>query len=232
MLQPILDYNLRGAIWYQGENNAIGPESVEYYELFPAFITDLREQLGKPELPFVFVQLPDFAKNSDTFWNYPIVRDAQLKAFQALDHVGMAITTDIGDPKDIHPRNKLDVGLRLARWALSQTYGQEGLVPTGPIFDKARFDAGQVQVSFQTWGSELRAKGGVDLGGFVLAGEDQVFHPAVARIVDGSVVVQSELVAAPKALRYGWGNDPADATLINAEGLPASPFRTDDWKLP
>lgn len=232
MLYPILDYAVRGAIWYQGENNAIGPEAVEYYELFPAFITDLREQFGRPELPFIMVQLPDFAENDSTFWNYPIVRDAQLEAFRSLQYVGMAITTDIGNPKNIHPRNKLDVGLRLARWALSQTYGQEGLVPTGPIFDEARFDGGQVHVSFETWGSELLAKDGSELGGFVLAGEDQVFHPAVARIVDGSVVIQSELVAAPKALRYAWANSPADANLINADGLPASPFRTDDWKLP
>jgi len=232
MLHPILGYAVRGAIWYQGENNAIGPEAVEYYELFPAFITDLREQLGRPELPFIMVQLPNFAENSSTFWNYPVVRDAQLEAFRGLDHVGMAITTDIGDPKNIHPTNKLDVGLRLARWALSQTYGRDDLVPTGPVFQEARFDGGQVHVSFETWDSELRTVADAELGGFVLAGEDQVFHPALARIVDGSIVVQSELVPAPKALRYAWGNSPADANLVNAEGLPASPFRTDDWKLP
>lgn len=231
MLHPLLDYAVRGVIWYQGENNAIREAAVEYYGLFPAFIRDLRAQIGRPELPFVFVQLPNFAENDSTFWNYPIVRDAQLRAFRSLPRVGMAVTTDIGEADDIHPRNKRDVGLRLARWALSRTYGLEMGPPTGPIFDGATFEGGEVRVWFRNWGSGLSAKGGAELGGFVLAGEDRAFHPARARIEGNHVVVDCDAVAAPRALRYGWGNDPKDANLVDEAGLPASPFRTDDWPL-
>ena len=230
MLVPLRDYAIRGCIWYQGENNAIGQDSLEYYELFPAFIRDLRTQLGRPELPFGLVQLPNFAENDSTFWYYPIVRDAQLRAFRSLEHVGMAITTDVGDAQDIHPRNKLDVGRRLARWALSQVYAVDDRTPTGPIFERATFAAGEARVEFRTWGAELDVKGSA-LGGFEVAGVDRVFHPATARVAGTSVVLRSDAVPTPAAVRYAWGNDPADATLVNGDGLPASPFRTDDWPL-
>jgi sialate O-acetylesterase len=231
MLHPLISYTVRGAIWYQGENNAIGANAVEYYELFPAFIRDLRAHLGRPELPFVFVQLPNFGENDSTIWNFPIVRDAQLSAFRSLDNVGMAITTDVGDPKDIHPRNKLEVGWRLAQWALVKTYGARNGPATGPIAGEARFDGAKARVPFETYGSELRIRG-TELDGFELAGEDRVFHPAAAQIDGASVTVHSTSVPAPKALRYAWRNSPGDANLVNAEGIPASPFRTDDWELP
>lgn len=228
MLHPLRRYAIKGCIWYQGENNAIREPAVEYYGLFPAFIRDLRVQLGRPKLPFVFVQLPNFSRNGDTFWNYPIVRDAQLRAFQSLNHVGMAVTTDIGQADDIHPRNKLDVGRRLASWALARNYRIEEIIPTGPIYTEVSFRDSHALVRFETYGSDLAAKGG-ELGGFLIAGPDKVWHPATASFVDGAVSVTSPDVKQPVAVRYAWGNDPADATLVNAEGLPASPFRTDDW---
>jgi sialate O-acetylesterase len=230
MLHPLRAMTLRGVIWYQGENNAIGPESAEYQELFPAFVRDLRAAFGRPALPFVFVQLPNFAENDSTFWYYPVVRDAQLRAFRELDNVGMAVTTDIGDPKNIHPKNKLDVGRRLARWALARIYDVSQEAPTGPIFQAASFDGAEARVTFETWGGALRAEGGAPLGGFELAGEDRVFHPAAAELAgDDAVVVRSPAVPRPVALRYAWANDPADANLVGDDDLPASPFRTDDW---
>ena len=231
MLHPLLDCGLRGLIWYQGENNAIREAAVDYYELFPAFVRDLRAQFQRPELPFILVQLPNFARNGDEFWRYPVVRDAQLRAFRSLPELGMAITIDIGQADNIHPRNKLEVGRRLARWALSRTYGRRELVPTGPILRAAHFEGQEVRVEFESWGSELQARGGAPLGGFELCGADEVFHPATARLADGVVLVRSVEVPAPIALRYAFVNDPADANLVNAQGLPASPFRTDDFDL-
>ncbi len=230
MIHPLRAYGLRGTIWYQGENNAIGENSVEYYELFPAFISDLRQQLARPSMPFILVQLPNFAENNSTFWQYPVVRDAQLRALQELDDVGMAITLDIGDPKDIHPRNKLDVGLRLARWALSQTYGQEGVTPMGPVFEQVELDDNNnYRILFDTFGGELAVRDGEELSGFEVAGADRAFHPAKARIEKGYVLVECGALQTPQALRYAWANSPDEANLINTDGIPASPFRTDDW---
>ncbi|MFT4542936.1 MAG: sialate O-acetylesterase [Planctomycetota bacterium] len=231
MLHPLIGSKVRGVIWYQGENNAIREEAVDYYELLPAFIQDLREQWGQPRLPFIQVQLPNFGRNGDAFWNYPIVRDAQLLTLHELPDVGLAITIDIGDAKDIHPRNKRDVGKRLAAWALAKTYGHKSVVASGPVMISVQLEASGARIGFETYGSKLKVRGDEQLGGFTLAGSDEIFHPAQARLDQGQVVLECAEVPEPVAVRYAWGNDPSDANLVNAAGLPASPFRSDKFPL-
>ncbi len=234
MIHPLLELRLRGAIWYQGENNALDDRGPEYYEIFPAMIEDWRARFGQGAFPFLCVQLPNFADDDDAFWHYRIVRDAQLATSRALANVGLAVTIDVGDDVDIHPRNKLDVGRRLARLALRGTYGFEDVVPTGPLQRDATFEGGVARVRFDLFGSKLvgRETGGADdaagrgLAGFEIAGSDRVFVPARARIENDEVIVESPDVPHPAAVRYAWEGCPP-VSLFNAEGLPASPFHTD-----
>ncbi len=253
MIHPLTPFALRGAVWYQGESNA--GRSEQYRALMPAMIQDWRQAWGAAPfaeptfgqrdagggdpLWFFMVQLADFTP----FQDQPVesgwaeLRDAQFNTLRHVGRTGMAVITDIGDPADIHPRNKHDVGDRLARWALVDTYGQRDVVKSGPLFREAFFTEGQAVVRFDLFGSPLAVRegqendpqGSPELGGFTLAGADRVWHKAQATI-DGDVVrVTSDAVPQPVAVRYGWQHNPADATLINAEGLPASPFRSDDW---
>ena len=237
MVWPLRELAIRGVIWYQGENNAIQPRGDAYRTLFGAVIEDWRRAFTVSEdlktlegseagLPFYFVQLPNFTNNEKhTVWRYPMVRQAQLETMRAIPGTGMAVTLDLGEADDIHPRNKHDVGARLARWALADLYEKPDVVRSGPIFARAEFRGSAVHAHFDLYGSELtRRKGTKSLATFEAAGADGVFHPAKASIRGESVVITCSKVRSPRAVRYAWLNNAEDANLENALGLPASPF--------
>ncbi len=231
MIHPLQPYAIRGVIWYQGESNAnTVPEALKYRTQFPALIQQWRRQWQAPDMPFLWVQLANFSSGVDQGDQSPwaMLRESQ-SATLALLATAQVVTIDIGNPTDIHPLNKQDVGKRLALAARHVAYG-ESLVYHGPVHTQAQFSDGVATLAFDDGGSALAVRGGgTRVHGFALAGADSVFHPAEASLIDGRVVVRSDLVKAPVAVRYGWSDNPADADLINAAGLPASPFRTDAW---
>jgi sialate O-acetylesterase len=226
MLAPLFPYAIRGAVWYQGESNA--GRAQQYRTLFPAMIRDWRAAWGVGDFPFYFVQLANWKArpedSTDSEWAE--LREAQALTMRAAPNTGMAVAIDIGNPDDIHPRNKLDVGLRLARWALADAYGMK-LEKSGPLYESYKVEGERVRVRF-THAGGLKTRDGAAPRGFYVAGADRRFVPAEARIEKGGVVVWSKGVTAPVAVRYAWADNPA-ADLYNSEGLPASPFRTDDW---
>jgi sialate O-acetylesterase len=230
MIHPILNFPVKGAIWYQGESNA--GRAYEYRTLYPTMIKDWRAH-SKSELPFVGVQLAPFqgAKAGPTAGvDYAELRDAQLHATKVLPKVGIAVITDAGNETDIHPPQKEVVGQRLALNARALAYGEK-IEYLGPVYKSVKIESGTATLSFDHVGGGLVAKDG-DLVGFTVAGEDMKFHPAKAEIKGDTVVVTSEMVKDIKAVRYGWVNF-AKPTLnfFNKEGLPATPFRTDDFPL-
>jgi sialate O-acetylesterase len=218
MIAPILPYAVKGVIWYQGESN-VG-RGKQYETLFPTLIRSWRSQWGLGDFPFYFVQIAPFKYGESEPGPAAELREAQRLTL-SLPNTGMVVTSDIGNPTNIHPANKKDVGERLARWALSRTYGQE-LVYSGPLADRAEFSGRQVTVHFLHAGSGLVAKGG-PLTDFELAGADGVFHPARAVISGETVVVSSIKVPQPVTIRFGW-REAAQPNLFNKEGLPASSF--------
>jgi len=242
MINPIVPYTIKGAIWYQGESNASRAE--QYYKLFPGMIDDWRKRWGQGEFPFLFVQLANYRQPTDkvvdTDWAH--LRSAQLRTLRRTNNTGMAVTIDIGEANDIHPRNKQDVGIRLALWALGDTYGKKNLVKSGPLFQghlpKAVGGKNSIEVSFIMAGGGLSVRGDGPLQGFTIAGKDGKFVVAQAEIIKEQdnapfkVRVWSDKVKVPFAVRYAWEDNPTEASLINEEGLPASPFRTDDFKGP
>lgn len=218
MIAPILPYAIKGVIWYQGESN-VG-RGKQYETLFPTLIRSWRSQWGLGDFPFYFVQIAPFKYGESEPSPAAELREAQRLTL-SLPNTGMVVTTDIGNPTNIHPANKKDVGERLALWALSRTYGQE-LVYSGPLADRAEFSGRQVTIHFLHMGSGLVAKGG-PLTDFELAGADGVFHPARAVITGETVVVGSSKVTQPVTIRFGW-REAAQSNLFNKEGLPASSF--------
>ena len=226
MLAPLTPFRIRGAIWYQGESNA--GRAYQYRALFPAMIRDWRAAWSEGDFPFYFVQLANWkARKTDSIDSeWAELREAQLMTMRSVPHTGMAVTIDIGNPDDIHPRNKLDVGLRLARWALVETYGQK-LEESGPLYDSNTIEGDKVRLRFRHAAGLKTSDGGAPKGFFV-AGDDRKFHPAEARIEGDAVVVWSREVSRPVAVRYAWADNPA-CNLYNGANLPASPFRTDDW---
>ncbi|GMV81424.1 MAG: 9-O-acetylesterase [Planctomycetota bacterium] len=226
MIAPLIPYAIKGAIWYQGESNA--GEADRYAKLFPALIRNWREDWAQGDFPFLFVQLAGYMKRMDqpTDDDWPRLRESQTKTL-ALPNTGMAVAIDIGEENDIHPKNKQDVGKRLALAARKVAYGEE-LVFSGPLYEKAEFADGAVRVSFTHVGGGLTAKDGDTVKGFSVAGEDKKWVWAQAKIDGSGVLVSSPEVATPVAVRYAWANTP-DANLYNKEGLPAVPFRSDDW---
>jgi len=220
MIHGLEPYTLRGVIWYQGENNA--DRAYQYRRLFPALIRSWREEWQQPNLPFYFVQIaPHRSQNAE-------IREAQLLTMQTVPHTGMAVITDWGDSVDIHPRNKQVVGHRLAQWALAKQYGAKKLPYSGPIYQSMKVDNQQVRLTFDHTNGGLVANGGA-LRDFTIAGPDSVFHPAQARVEGNAVVVSSPQVPQPVAVRFGWSAVP-NPNLYNGAGLPASPFRTDQWR--
>ena len=224
MIAPIAPYAIRGAIWYQGESN-LNTRHL-YADLQNALIEDWRELWNQPELPFYFVQLSAYKKASDepSGGQLAEMREAQAKSLR-LSNTGMAVTIDIGDEKDIHPRNKLDVGKRLARLAWVKTYQKSG-VATGPVFRTASPEGNRIRLHFDAVAQGLVARNG-SLKHFAIAGQDLKFVWADAVLEGDCVVVSNPRISKPVHVRYAWGDNPASANLYNSENLPAAPFRTD-----
>lgn len=187
---------------------------------------------GQPGMPFFMVQLANYmpAVSDPAESSWAELREAQLMTAATMENVGMAVIIDIGEADDIHPRNKRDVGYRLALSALKIAYGRD-IVYQGPLYESVEFEGNKANITFSNTGSGLMAKDKNGyVKGFAIAGEDKKFYWAKAKITDGKVVVSSENVSRPVAVQYAWAENPDDANLYNKEGLPASPFRTDDWK--
>ena len=217
MIAPLLPYPIKGAIWYQGESNA--KNAREYRTLFPRMIADWREKWGLGNFPFFFVQIAPH-KNM-----LPEIREAQLLTLSKSPNTGMAVTVDVGNAADIHPRDKEPVGSRLALAARAMAYGEK-IEYSGPVFDGLKVENGKAVLSFKHIGSGLMAKGGEWKGFTVASAANGQFVPAKAEIRKDKVVVSCPQVPNPAAVRYGWENVP-DVNLFNKEGIPASPFRTD-----
>ena len=226
MIAPLLKYSVKGAIWYQGESNAGSP--IEYRELLPSLIADWRQKWGEGDFPFLIVQLPNFmtAKEEPSQSDWALLREAQLRTLST-PNTGLAVTIDVGEWNDIHPLNKKEVGKRLALAAQKVAYGDEHVVSSGPIYRSMKVDGNKIILTFSSVGGGLVAKGGV-LKSFAIAGADMQFVWGDAKIEGDNVVVSSATIANPVAVRYAWADNPADANLYNKEGLPASPFRTDE----
>lgn len=226
MLAPLFNYKIKGVVWYQGESNADRP--VEYRRLFPALIKNWRNNWHQGNFPFLFVQLANFMEpdSEPSNSNWALLREAQTKALD-LPNTGMAVTIDIGEWNDIHPLNKKDAGKRLALAAMKIAYGEE-LVFSGPVYKSMRIEGNKIIIDFSHTGGGLVCKGN-QLKHFAIAGADKKFVWANAEIKDKKVIVWSDEIKNPVAVRYAWANNPEGANLYNKEGFPASPFRTDDW---
>lgn len=230
MLSPLLPARIAGAIWYQGESNA--GRAYQYRTAFPLMINDWRAHWKQGDFPFYFVQLASFnAGNGDSEKGstWAELREAQTMTLD-LPNTGMAVTTDIGEANDIHPRNKQDVGKRLAALALKNVYAKD-VVASGPTYKRMTTDGNNVRLTFDNIGSGLLVKDKYGyLKGFEIAGADRKFHYAMARVEGNEVVVSCAGVADPVAVRFAWSDNPEDANLFNKEGFPAVPFRTDAWE--
>jgi sialate O-acetylesterase len=227
MIHPILDLRVKGVIWYQGESN--GYEGILYRKLFPNMIQCWRDK-WKQDLPFVFVQLPNYKDEPEEPGdsNWAKLREAQLMTL-AVPNTAMTVAIDVGDAKDIHPKLKQPVGHRLSLNALRLVYGKP-VLDSGPIYESMQTEGDKVILSFKHVGSGLVAKDKYGyVRSFAIAGPDKKFYWAKAMIKGDKVIVYSDKVSNPVAVRYAWAENPADANLYNAEGLPASPFRTDSW---
>ncbi len=232
MIQPLIPYGIRGAIWYQGEHNSNGEQSTRYGLQLETLIADWRARFNQGDFPFFFVQLPNYMKpqqQPSEFTGWVMVREGMLNTL-AVPNTGMAITIDVGEEKDIHPKNKQAVGLRLALWALATVYGEE-CVYCGPLCTAVLFEDDAMVVQFDHAGDGLKTSDGGPVKGFAIAGSDQKFVWADARIDGDRVIVSSKDVKNPVAVRYAWANNP-EVNLVNSAGLPASPFRTDEWVTP
>jgi sialate O-acetylesterase len=229
MIHPFIDYHIKGAIWYQGESNRSDP--AQYKSLFPALIENWRGLWNLGNFPFYFVQISPFGYGSSVETKYAtaLLREAQLHTMQHVENTGMVVTADIGDCVCIHPAEKKMVGRRLAYWALAETYGMEGIAYRSPVYHSLeKTDDGKINLHFDHAPIGLTSFN-KPLDSFEIAGNDKVFYPAEAIINrDKTVSVWSEKVPKPVAVRYAFG-DCLEGTLFNIAGLPASPFRTDDW---
>jgi sialate O-acetylesterase len=222
MIAPLVPYTIRGAIWYQGEANAGSPSDAQLYRrLFTAMIESWRAAWGQGSFPFYYVQLANYRTNG----NWPLLRESQTATLE-LSNTGQALAIDVGNPTDIHPTDKQTVGHRLALAARERTYG-ERIVSSGPTYRQMTIAGSTARIWYDSAGAGLEPHGGT-LTGFAIAGADQKFYPAEAKIVGTTVAVSSPQVQEPKAVRYAWADDPA-ANLYNRDGLPAVPFRTDNW---
>ncbi len=248
MIHPLTRFPIKGALWYQGESNALfdaNNSEEKYYNKMVALINGWRKVWNIGEFPFYYVQLVSFDQQDKTFGGpeqWPAVRMGQLRAL-AIPHTGMAVAIDLadpGNPKDIHPKNKLDVGERLARWALARDYGKKDLLCSGPLYKAMRVEGSKIRIAFDFTGTGLMVgkKNGYEpviadpqekLQCFTIAGEDRKWVPANAVIDGKTVVVSSPEVPKPVAVRYAFAQNPAGCNLYNKEGLPASPFRSDTW---
>jgi len=228
MIAPLIPYAIRGGIWYQGENNANGPLAKLYAMQLPLMITDWRQRWNQGEFPFAWVQLPNFRPRSEdpgTPSGWAVIREGMLKSL-SLPNTGMAVVIDAGETANIHPKDKQTVGKRLSLWAKATVYGEK--IPfSGPLPASHKTSGSEIVISFTHTDGGLVAKDG-ELKGFAIAGAGKKWVVAKARIDGDKVIVFSPDVASPMAVRYAWADNP-DCNLTNGAGLPASPFRTDDW---
>lgn len=225
MIYPIIPYTIKGAIWYQGEAN-VGC-GYEYRTLFPAMIASWREAWGQGDFSFYYVQIAPYEYWDEELSPAAELREAQFMALHVVN-TGMVVTTDIGNPTNIHPANKQEVGRRLSLWALAKDYGFDTLVYSGPLYDTISIEGGKIIVHF-TYADKGLISDGMPLSCFEIAGEDQQYFPAHAVITGNTIEVSSEQVTNPLAVRFGWCAT-AEPNLFNTIGLPASPFRSDNWK--
>lgn len=219
MLYPLINYTMKGVIWYQGESNS--GQAYLYRTLFPAMVKNWRDDWKQGDFPFYYVQIAPYKDQT------PEIREAQLLSLKKITNSGMVVTTDVGEAKNIHPIDKQTVGHRLALIAFAKAYNEEKLVYSGPIYNHMKIKKERVQLFFDYADSGFR-KTGENLKEFEIAGEDKIFYPADAKIDGKTIVVSSSKVNKPAAVRFAWKAVP-EPNLFNAENLPASPFRTDDW---
>ncbi len=223
MIAPLLPYRIAGAIWYQGESNADNYES--YRKLFRTLIENWRTDFGN-EFPFYYVQIAPFTYGKDS--GAKMIREMQMQTMD-VPKTGMVVVSDLVDNvQDIHPRNKQDVGKRLANWALSETYGVKNLIYKNPLYKSMNSEKSKVRISFDNVSIGLKATG-EEITCFEIAGADQVFKPAKVKIDGNTILVWSKEIKTPVAVRFSWSND-GIGNLFSNEGLPVAPFRTDDWK--
>lgn len=229
VLKPTIGYGIRGAIWYQGESNA--PRAYQYRELFPLMIQGWREEWGQGDFPFYWVQLADFkaekADPAESDWAE--LREAQTMTMDKLPNSGQAVIIDAGEANDIHPKDKQTVGKRLARWALARDYGLTGLAHHSPQLKGLEIKDGKAIVTFDHVGGGLKSVDVNELRGFAIAGSDKKFVWAKAELLGkDQIAVSAQGIAEPVAVRYAWADNPV-CNVYSAEGLPLTPFRTDDW---
>ncbi|HTL09790.1 MAG TPA: sialate O-acetylesterase, partial [Chitinophagaceae bacterium] len=220
MIAPVLPYTIKGCIWYQGEANA--GRAAQYQRLFPAMINSWRAEFHNKDMPFYFVQISPHRSQ------HPEIREAQFYTLRHVPHTGMVVTTDNGDSLDIHPRNKQLVGERLALWPLKYDYGKKKLVASGPLYKSMKKEGNKIRIYFEE-ADGLVFKGN-KAAEFTIASADQHFVPAMATIEGNTILVWSDAIASPEAVRFAWKQVPFP-NLFNKQGLPASPFRTDNWPL-
>jgi sialate O-acetylesterase len=224
MIAPVKPFAIRGAIWYQGEAN-VG-SGLKYYDKMQALIEGWRKAWGY-DFPFYFVQLAPWSGYGPG--SLPPLWEAQVASLK-IPGTGMAVTTDVvHNIGDIHPRNKFDVGNRLALWALAKEYGKKDLVYSGPLYKSMKVEGNKILLSFAHVGGGLKSRDGKPLSEFEIAGADRKFVPAEAAIDGDTLVVEAKEVASPTQVRFGWRNV-ANPNLVNKEGLPASPFQTNGWQ--
>ena len=231
MIAPLMPFAIKGAVWYQGESNEARAE--QYNILLPVMIRGWREKWGQGNFPFGIIQLPNYRQPkpepTDEAWSF--IREAQRRTALNTVNTGLIVTIDIGEANDIHPKNKLDVGLRMSRWALKEVYKNK--LSNSPVLQKYEIKGNKIILTFADVGSGLRIKSGDKLNEFAIAGADKKFVWAEAKIIGkDKVEVWSDKVAEPAAVRYAFNNNPRNANLTNDSGLPAAPFRTDNWDDP
>jgi sialate O-acetylesterase len=227
MIAPLTNYTIKGFIWYQGESNT--GRAAEYAKLQPAMINDWRKKWKEPDAPFLYVQLPGFMdynySPSESQWAQ--LREAQLKSL-SVPNTGMAVAIDLGEWNDIHPDRKKPVGDRLAIAAMNIAYGEKDIVPMGPLYRSQQIEGNKIILTFSYVDGGLLTNDGEAPAEFAVAGADKKFVWAKAKIEGDKIVVWSDDIPNPKYVRYAWADDPVNPNLYNKEGLPASPFRTDE----
>jgi sialate O-acetylesterase len=227
MIAPLHNFKIKGVLWYQGETNA--GRSGDYTDLMKTLVSDWRTRWGS-DFPFVYMQLPNFGdpqrNPSEGSWAY--MREAQLRMLE-IPNSAMVVTIDVGEWNDIHPLKKQDVGMRTSLAAQKLAYGELDLVASGPIYQSMKIKKNKAIISFSNIGSGLKIKNGKTVSQIAIAGADGVFVWANAKIAGNNIVVWHKDIKQPVAVRYAWSDNPFGCNLYNKEGLPASPFRTDDW---
>lgn len=232
MIAPLIPFAIHGAFWYQGESNEARAQ--QYGILLPTMIKAWRERWGQGNFPFGIIQLPNYRAPkpdpADEPWSH--IREAQRHTVLATPHTGLIVTIDIGEANDIHPKNKLDVGKRMCRWALADVYFRK-ITKSGPMFRQSEIAGSKIILTFDEAGKGLKIRDGDKLDEFAIAGADHQWHWAEAKIVGKNrVEVWAAAVPQPLVVRYAFNNNPKHPNLANETGLPAAPFRSDDWPGP